>query len=102
MKGEFTIRSTRLDSVDTAVVGGGVIGLACAFALAERGQSVVVFDDARPGRATRAAAGMLAPLAEADSDGFFVRRGAESLALYPEFLARIEEASGQKVELYGP
>jgi D-amino-acid dehydrogenase len=35
--------------IDAAVAGGGVVGLACAFALAETGRSVVVFDPA-PGR----------------------------------------------------
>jgi D-hydroxyproline dehydrogenase len=35
--------------IDVAVAGGGVVGLACAFALAETGRSVVLFDPA-PGR----------------------------------------------------
>jgi glycine/D-amino acid oxidase-like deaminating enzyme len=35
--------------IDAAVAGGGVVGLACAFALAETGRSVVLFDPA-PGR----------------------------------------------------
>ena len=35
--------------IEVAVIGGGVIGLACAFALAEAGHEVVIFDPA-PGR----------------------------------------------------
>lgn len=35
--------------IDAAVAGGGVVGLACAFALAETGRSVVLFDP-EPGR----------------------------------------------------
>lgn len=35
--------------IDVAVAGGGVVGLACAFALAETGRSVVLFDP-EPGR----------------------------------------------------
>ena len=36
-------------AVDIAIIGAGVIGLACAFALAEAGREVVLFDPA-PGR----------------------------------------------------
>ena len=40
-------------SVDTAVIGGGVTGLASALALAERGASVCLLErEAKPGRAT--------------------------------------------------
>ncbi len=35
--------------IEVAIIGGGVIGLACAFALAEAGHEVVIFDPA-PGR----------------------------------------------------
>jgi glycine oxidase len=46
------------------VVGGGVIGLASAFRLAQRGAAVTLFDP-EPGKgATWAAAGMIAPVAE--------------------------------------
>ena len=40
-------------SVDIAVIGGGVTGLASALALAERGASVCLLErEAKPGRAT--------------------------------------------------
>jgi glycine oxidase len=81
---------------DAAVIGGGIIGLAVAEELAGRGLSVVVLDQAsRPGNSTRAAAGMLAPAAEADVElpGLCeFRRWSHSL--YPEFVARVEAASG--------
>ena len=53
---------------DLAVVGGGVIGLSVAWRAAPAGLSVVVHERApEPGRGTtRAAGGMLAPVAEAD------------------------------------
>lgn len=35
---------------DVAVIGAGVVGLACAFRLQEQGNSVVIFDRAAPGR----------------------------------------------------
>jgi len=47
-----------------AVIGAGPIGLACAWRLAQRGHDVTVHSDDRPG-AYDAAAGMLAPVAEA-------------------------------------
>jgi len=49
---------------DIAIVGGGVIGLTCAFELTKRGRQVTVIDPS-PGRgALWAAAGMLAPISE--------------------------------------
>ena len=35
---------------DVAVLGGGVIGLACAFELARKGQKVVVIERDQPGQ----------------------------------------------------
>jgi glycine oxidase len=51
---------------DVAVVGAGVIGLACAWRAAEAGLSVIVLDRDQPGAgASGVAAGMLAPVTEA-------------------------------------
>ena len=33
----------------TVVVGGGVVGLACAYALRKQGEEVTVLDSAEPG-----------------------------------------------------
>jgi glycine oxidase len=52
-------------SADAVVVGGGVIGLSIAWRLAQRGSSVTLVDDDPGGGASRAAAGMLAPVTEA-------------------------------------
>ena len=50
---------------DVAIVGGGVVGCAVAYALAREGRSVRLFERERvAGEASGAAAGMLAPLAE--------------------------------------
>ena len=57
--------STR-DTADALIVGGGLVGLACSAALARDGISSIVLDDARPGAASRAAAGMLAPSVDRD------------------------------------
>ena len=53
------------ESFDVAVVGGGAIGLACAWRAQQRGARVVVIDAGEPG-AWHVAAGMLAPVSEAE------------------------------------
>ena len=54
------------DNLDAIVVGGGVIGLACAWRAAQRGLPVAVLERERPGAgASGVAAGMLAPVGEA-------------------------------------
>ncbi len=50
---------------DVVVVGGGLVGTLIAWRLGQRGVGVLVVDDDRPGRASMAAAGMLAAVAEA-------------------------------------
>ena len=81
---------------DLAVVGGGTVGLACAFALAQRGWSVTVLERDTPGaHASRIAAGLLGtasfPLGE--QDAIFPLR-LDSLRRYPQFVAEIEAAGG--------
>ncbi|MFL5568519.1 MAG: glycine oxidase ThiO [Gemmatimonadaceae bacterium] len=51
-------------SDDAIVVGGGLIGLAIAAALAERGVAVALISESRAGEASPASAGMLAPSVE--------------------------------------
>ena len=54
-------------SYDAIVVGAGVVGLACAWRIAERGLSVCVLERETPGAgASSVAAGMLAPVTEAE------------------------------------
>jgi len=49
---------------DVTIVGAGIIGLATAAAAARKGLSVTLVGDQRPGEASAAAAGMLAPSIE--------------------------------------
>jgi glycine oxidase len=85
---------------DVAVVGGGVAGLAAARELGRGGLKVVVFDAARAGAAaSEAAAGMLAPQAEADSADELFELLCASRDIYPEFAEALREESGVDVEL---
>ena len=79
------------ESYDVAVVGGGAIGLACAREAARRGARAVVFDAGEPG-AWHVAAGMLAPVSEADfGERSLLELGLESARLYPGFVAALED-----------
>lgn len=84
------------DAVEHLIVGGGLIGLSLAFELLERGRSVLVLERDEPGcGATDVAAGMLAPISEADTGpDAVVGLGQESLRLYPGFVKRVEQRSG--------
>jgi glycine oxidase len=80
---------------DVVVVGAGLIGLAVAFELSERGATVRVFDTGEPGRAASwAGAGMLAPYTEAVEDAALLELCASSLEAYPRFVERVREAGG--------
>jgi glycine oxidase len=76
---------------DLVIVGGGVIGLSCALHIIDLcpdAHIAVIDAPSNPGIASRAAAGMLAPLAEFDEDGPLFRLCLESYDYYPEFLRR--------------
>ena len=83
---------TRRIDADVAVIGGGVIGLACAYELIERGKRVVVLERERVGSGAGAvAAGMLAPVSEVETEEpAFVHLALESCGLYPEWIKRIQ------------
>tara|TARA_B100001123_G_scaffold347691_1_gene396672 strand:- start:3246 stop:4379 length:1134 start_codon:yes stop_codon:yes gene_type:complete len=85
---------------DVIVVGGGAIGLAAARRLARAGRRVTLVERGRPGEeATRAAGGMLSPLAESPEPGPFLRLGLDSFALWPSFAAQLEEETGLNLDL---
>ena len=74
-------------SHDVIVVGAGVIGLACAHEAARRGLTVLVVerDEAGAG-ASGVAAGMLAPVTEADfGEERLLQMGVEALERWPAF-----------------
>ncbi len=81
---------------DVVVVGGGAIGLCCAWRLAQGGARVVVVDRAEPpAGATRVAAGMLAPIGElAFGEPELLRMTIAAAEIYPDFVAELESRSG--------
>jgi glycine oxidase len=84
-------------SYDVVVVGGGVIGLSCAWRAALRGARVALVERAAhpPAGATRVAAGMLAPVGElAFGEPELLKMTLAAAELYPDFIAALEAASG--------
>ena len=81
---------------DAVVVGGGIVGLCCAWRAARGGARVAVVERSRPpAGATRVAAGMLAPVGElAFGEPELLEMTLAAAALYPGFVAELEEASG--------
>ncbi len=82
-------------SYDAVIVGGGAIGLCCAWRLVQRGADVLVLDRAEPpAGATRVAAGMLAPIGElAFGEPELLKMTVAAAARYPDFVAELEAAA---------
>jgi len=85
-------------TADVVVIGGGLIGCAIALRLAQAQMRVCVLDRGNPGaEASTAAAGMLAPQGEMVNPDAFFEFCVASRDLYPNFVAEIEEQSGESV-----
>ena len=80
---------------DVCIVGGGIIGAACAFELATQGASVTVMDADLPNPASQAAAGALKPF-DALQKGRKAQLQRQSLQMYPGFAKRVEKACGME------
>ncbi len=81
------------------VAGAGIIGLSCAWRLAQKGIPVSVFDAREAGaEASWAGAGMLSPGGEVSEDSSLARMAMDSLAAYPAFVQELEEASGFSID----
>jgi glycine oxidase len=79
---------------DVVVVGGGAIGLASAWRLAQRGAAVTVVDPDPGGGASGVAAGMLAPITEARmGEEPLLRLNLASWSRWPSFAAEVEGAA---------
>ncbi|MEP6705759.1 MAG: FAD-dependent oxidoreductase, partial [Acidobacteriota bacterium] len=86
---------------EVLIIGAGVIGLSIARELCKRGvRGITIVDRGTAGQeASWAAAGMLAPNIEADSDKDFHEFALESLAAYPDFAAGLFEETAVDIEL---
>ena len=88
--------SERRERFDVLVVGGGPIGLACAWTALRRGLSVCVLERDKVGSgASDVAAGMLAPVGEASwGEESLLELNLASHALWPAFAEELRDASG--------
>ncbi len=89
----MAVTTTR--QLDAVIVGGGVIGLACAWRAAEQGAKVVVLEREAPGAgATNVAAGMLAPVSETSwGEERLLELALRSHELWPGFAAELGAAA---------
>ena len=85
------------ERTEIAVVGGGIVGLAIAHELAQRGRQVTVVEGSRIGERAAAgvAAGMLAPSSEVDlSDPRLTDLALAAHAMYGEWTAALTALTG--------
>jgi glycine oxidase len=85
--------------MDVLILGGGIIGLACARELAKAGLKVEMVERREAGaEASLAAAGMLAPLTESPAPGPFFDACRASRDLWPAWAATLAEETGLSIE----
>jgi glycine oxidase len=85
-------------SPDVLVIGGGLIGLACAMAAALRGFNVRVIGASRTGESSVAAAGLLAPSIERE-EGSASDFSIAARDRYPSYIEWLREYTGHDVSL---
>lgn len=87
-------------STRVVLIGGGVIGLACAWRLLRAGCDVTILDPAPGLGATHAAAGMITPASEATfGQESLLAVSTASAESWPTFAADLERDSGRVIEL---
>ena len=88
-------------SPDVVVVGGGLIGLSCAWRMARAGLRVTVCDPTPGERTSIVAAGMLAPVTEVEfGEEDLLALNLASAEAWPGFAAELEHDSGLPAGLY--
>lgn len=84
-------------SSDIVIIGGGIIGLAIAVELRQRGAEVTVLSRDFSEAASHAAAGMLAPQAEQISPSPMLDLCLRSRSLYPDWVSKLEALTGLEI-----
>ncbi|NAS22749.1 glycine oxidase ThiO [Herbidospora sp. NEAU-GS84] len=91
-----------MNASDVFVIGGGIVGLSIAWRATTRGLTVTLADPDPGSQATRASAGMLAPVSEVTyTEEPLLRLGLASLERWPAFAGELEAAGGIPVDLRG-
>ncbi len=86
---------------DVIIVGGGVVGAACARELTHAGRSVVLIDDGTiSGEAWRASAGMLAPQTEAEEGDHLLELGLAGREYYATRTEELSAATSVDIDLF--
>jgi glycine oxidase len=89
------------ENYDVVVVGGGVVGAACARELARNGHGVAVLDpDGVRGQAWRASAGILAPQIEGRQGDPLFELGMAGREFYGELAPALQDATGIDIGLW--
>jgi glycine oxidase len=101
---EGPVHTRRESKLDAVIVGGGVIGLACAWRAARRGLRVRVLERDQPGDgASGVAAGMLAPVGEATwGEDELLGFALESHRRWPGFAAQLSDGAGTEAGFVEP
>src|SRR5579875_3586342 len=81
---------------DAIVIGGGIVGASAAYHLARGGAHVTLIDQAQPGQATAAGAGIIAPGTTFHAPTAFFSLALRATAYYEELLARLAEDGESK------
>ena len=83
-----------MSAPDIIVIGGGAIGASCAWRLARAGHKVTIVSDTDVPGASVVAAGMLAPVTEAEyGEEALFRLNLASSELFPSFIDELREAT---------
>lgn len=98
MSSQISGSSREGGSADLIVVGGGLIGLSCAWRAAEAGMDVLVLDAGGSERASEVAAGMIAPIGEASwGEEALLAASLMSADRWPDFADELSAASGMDI-----
>lgn len=87
-----------MTTYDAVIAGGGLIGACIALELAEASLRVALYDAREPGReASWASGGMISAAPENPGMIPFMPMSLASVALYPEFIGKVEGLTGKDV-----